>query len=90
MKQSEQGYYDLIEEMKSKIVKGEKEIISLQARRDELRKTTKDKGHSTLKMTIDQNVRELTELNVKTAKLKGELARDRTMFDEQQSVIFDK
>lgn len=43
-----------------------------------------------LKMTIDQNVKELTDINVKTAKLKGELARDRTMADDQQAHISEK
>ena len=44
MKQSEQDYQSLIDEMKSKIVKGEQEIIRLTARRDELRRTHKGKG----------------------------------------------
>jgi SMC interacting uncharacterized protein involved in chromosome segregation len=53
MKQSEQDYQSLIDEMKSKIVKGEQEIIRLTARRDELRRTHKGKGSSTLKTSIE-------------------------------------
>lgn len=35
-------------------------------------------------------MRELTEINVKTAKIKGNMARDRTLIEEQQSMIADK
>lgn len=80
----------MIEDMKSNIIRGEKEMLSLSQRRDELRRTTRDKAQSSLKMTIDQNVKELNEINMRTAKLKGELARDRNMSDEQQVMISDK
>ena len=69
--------------MKSNIVRGEKEIISLTAHRDELRKTTRGKAQSSLKMAIDQNVKELTEINLKTTKLQSQKQRDRQMSDEQ-------
>ena len=56
-------YSTLIEQVKTHLIKGEKEQINLTIRRDELLRASKESAKTNIKTMMEENVNEMVELN---------------------------
>ena len=62
-------------------------MINLTAQRNQLEKLNPGDSAGALKLSLDHQSRELNEINIKIAKMSGDLERDRVTFDDQKDLI---
>ena len=87
VKQSEQDFLKLCEELKVQLVQGEKQIIQLTTHRDQIQQKFSGTGQNEVMVSIDAYQKELQDILRQTGEIKSNIARDESMFGESKSYI---
>lgn len=90
MKQSDQEFMKLVEELKIQLVQGERTTVKLESERDQLQQRIPGQDFSGLQLELDSKQKELGEINRRIAELKSDLVRDESMFNDSKSAIGQK
>ena len=89
MKKSDQEFGKLVEELKLKLVQGEKQVIHISTQRDQASVQMPTQSND-LQSQVDGAQKQLAAISQKAAEINANLISDQTMFSESKNFIDKK